>query len=111
MLCPGGSLCQNDSMDRDRVLAILRAHEGELKAAGVEHVRLFGSVARGESTEQSDVDLAVTMDDARRWTLFTLGALYEDLREMLDAKIDVALLEGLHPPVAENVRREGIDAF
>jgi len=37
-------------MDRDRILAILRSHAPELQAAGLTHLRLFGSVARGEAT-------------------------------------------------------------
>lgn len=98
-------------MDRERVLMILREHEPQLRAAGVDRLRLFGSVARGDQNPQSDVDIAVRMDPSRRWTLFTLGHIYEDLREMLGTKIDVALLDNLRPPIAENVEREGVDAF
>ena len=36
-------------MDRDQIVAMLRAHEGELRAAGIAKLALFGSVARGES--------------------------------------------------------------
>ena len=45
-------------IDREQVIAILRAHEAELRSAGVESVSLFGSVARGEPFPQ-DVDVAV----------------------------------------------------
>jgi predicted nucleotidyltransferase len=44
-------------MDKDRILATLRQHEAELKAAGIMHLSLFGSVVRDEATPQSDVDL------------------------------------------------------
>jgi len=44
-------------MDKNRILAILRSHAPELQAAGLAHLRLFGSVARGEATPQSDIDL------------------------------------------------------
>ena len=44
-------------MGKLRVVEILRQHEAELKACGLLHLRLFGSVARGESTQDSDVDL------------------------------------------------------
>jgi predicted nucleotidyltransferase len=44
-------------MDKDRILATMRQHEAELKAAGIVHLHLFGSVARGEATPLSDVDL------------------------------------------------------
>jgi hypothetical protein len=98
-------------MDRDQALRILRQHEPQLRAAGVEHLRLFGSVARGDQNSGSDVDVALLMDSSRRWTLFTLGRIYENLRDILGTQVDVALLDSLRPPVAERVAREGVDAF
>jgi predicted nucleotidyltransferase len=47
-------------MNREDALARLKAHEAELKALGVEHLFLFGSTARGEAREDSDVDLFLT---------------------------------------------------
>lgn len=44
---------------RSELLAVLRAHEAELRARGVETLTLFGSMARGDATGASDVDLAV----------------------------------------------------
>jgi len=44
---------------RSQLLAVLRAHEAELWAGGVETLTLFGSVARGDATSASDVDLAI----------------------------------------------------
>jgi predicted nucleotidyltransferase len=44
-------------MTRDDAIARLRAHEAELKELGVEHLYLFGSTARGEARDDSDVDL------------------------------------------------------
>jgi uncharacterized protein len=49
------------AMDKDMVIAKLREHRDELVAAGAEHVSLFGSVARGESTLQSDLDILVKL--------------------------------------------------
>ena len=50
-------MCQSLGMDKDRIIVILRDHAPELKAAGLVHLRVFGSVARGEASPQSDVDL------------------------------------------------------
>jgi predicted nucleotidyltransferase len=44
-------------MDKGSVIETLRLHEPELRAAGIVHLRLFGSVARGEASPESDVDL------------------------------------------------------
>ena len=44
-------------MDKGLVIETLRMHEPELKAAGIVHLRLFGSIARGEASARSDIDL------------------------------------------------------
>ena len=49
-------------MDKRAVIETLRRHEPELRAAGIVHLRLFGSVARGEESAQSDVDLMAELD-------------------------------------------------
>ncbi|RYE62810.1 MAG: hypothetical protein EOP17_18650 [Rhizobiaceae bacterium] len=46
-------------MDKDQVIAKLREHEAELRAAGAEQMSIFGSVARGEATDESDLDVLV----------------------------------------------------
>lgn len=50
----------------DDVIATLRAHEAELRAAGVKRLSLFGSVARGDAGPDSDVDLVAELDRAAR---------------------------------------------
>ena len=56
-------------MDKHQVVSKLREHRDELTAAGIVHLRLFGSVARGESTDSSDVDLIAEFDDKKKLTL------------------------------------------
>ena len=62
-------------MEREDVLATLRAHESELRAAGILHLRLHGSVARGDATAASDVDLIADMDDSKRLSLLDMVEL------------------------------------
>ena len=54
----------------DRVIATLRAHETELRQAGLRSLSLFGSVARGETETASDIDLAAEFDPADPVRLF-----------------------------------------
>lgn len=61
---------------------------------GVERMRLFGSYARGEATESSDVDLRV--DCGSITDLFGMGALYADLQEELQKPLDIVTTEGLN---------------
>lgn len=56
----------------DEVIATLRAHEAELRAAGLKRLSLFGSVARGDHEADSDVDLAVEFDRSAQMDLFQL---------------------------------------
>lgn len=58
----GWKLCKIGSTERDHVLAALKAHEHELRTAGVLSVSLFGSVARGEDSAH-DVDVAVQLSE------------------------------------------------
>ena len=56
-------------MNRDQVIAKLREHELELRAAGVVRLSVFGSTARGDRRRDSDVDLLAAFDEPRRISL------------------------------------------
>src|SRR5215207_9952932 len=64
----GNDEARGGTVTRDEVIATLRAHEEELKRAGIRHVALFGSTARG-AEHPRDVDLLIAFDDAKRYTL------------------------------------------
>ncbi len=67
----------------------MRAHETELRAAGLLSLSLFGSVARGEATAESDVDLAVVFDPAASMDLFRLEAVQRRIGDMLGRRADL----------------------
>lgn len=85
---------------RTEIESIARAH-------GATRIRVFGSVARGDASESSDLDLLVDLDEGRG--LFDLGALLMDLRDLLGCEVDVATGGGLRPRVAQRVLAEAID--
>ena len=68
------------------------------------HVRVFGSVARGESDPGSDLDLLVRFE--RGVTLFDQAALIRELESLLESKVDVVSDKGLRPRVRERVFAE-----
>ena len=72
----------------ERVIATLRAHEAELRQAGLRSLSLFGSVARGETETDSDIDLAAEFDPAARMDLLQLTTL-ERLAELLGSPVDL----------------------
>lgn len=54
---------------------------------GIKRMSVFGSVARGEATEKSDVDLLV--DIPKGWTMLSLGVLYEEIENVLTCPFDL----------------------
>jgi len=104
-------LCHNKSMDREHVLSILREHEPELKANGIAHLRLFGSVARGDQTKASDIDLLADFNDDARMTLVKFARLQHDLSVLVGTEVDLISSQGLREYFREQVSEEAILAF
>jgi len=93
------------------VIATLRAHEAELRRAGVRHLSLFGSLARGDATVDSDVDLAVEFDPAARMDLFRLAALDRRIAEILGRHVDLLPEPVEKPGLRANIDRDRRLAF
>ena len=98
-------------MKRDEVISTLRAHEAELKAAGIVRLAVFGSVARGDNTPESDVDLLADFDGTRRYTLLTMGRLESRLADLLGTRVDLSSPEWLKESVKKQALREAVFAF
>jgi uncharacterized protein len=75
-----------------------------LGGRGVRKVRLFGSVARGDESESSDVDLLVDLDDGV--SLVDLIGLKRELSDLLGCGVDVVPARSLKPGIAERVLAE-----
>jgi uncharacterized protein len=93
-------------MSRDEIIAKLRAHEPELRAAGVTKLALFGSAARGDQREDFDVDVVVGLIDEARQEGFAyfgrLDRLTKRLAEILDRPVDLVA----EPIQKDRLRRE-----
>jgi uncharacterized protein len=95
----------------DDVLRTLRAHEGELRNLGVSHAAVFGSVARGEATAASDIDVLVDLDQDRPMGIFAYARLKLYINELLDGAGDVVNRRTLKPLLRDNILRDAIHAF
>ena len=73
---------------------------------GARNIRIFGSVARGEADSKSDIDFLVDMEPGR--SLFDLGGLYMDLRNLLGRDIDVVTEKGLRERIRDRVLKEAV---
>jgi predicted nucleotidyltransferase len=89
---------------------LLRAKREEILRVcakyGAYNVRVFGSVARSEADEQSDLDFLVELEPGR--SLFDLGGLQYDLEQLLGSRVDVVTERGLKPRIRERVLREAV---
>ena len=82
---------------RARILALAKRH-------GLQDVRVFGSMARGDADDASDVDLLVSL--ATNKTGLALGALLVDLEELLDRRVEVLTESSLHSEIRDQVLKE-----
>jgi len=91
-------------------LAELRLHRDEVldlsRKRGAENVRVFGSLARGEESPDSDVDFLVDFEPGR--SLLDLSGLTFDLERTLGCKVDVISSGGLRPRLKEEVLRDAV---
>jgi len=97
-------------MTKEEVVERLVAHQDELQAQGVKSLALFGSVARGEAAQASDVDVVVELN--RPIGLFGLSDLKHMIELMLGVEnVDLITREGIHPALKDVILREAIDVI
>ncbi len=89
---------------------LLREKRAEILRTAAEHgaynVRIFGSVARGEADDASDLDFLVEMEPGR--SLLDLGGLLMDLQDLLGCSVDVVTEKGLRKRIRDQVLREAV---
>jgi uncharacterized protein len=95
----------------DDVLAILRGHEAELRAAGIRRLSLFGSVARGDAGPESDVDLLAELDPAAPIGLLELVRLERHIGELVGHTVDLITEPIQKPRLRANITRDSKLAF
>lgn len=99
-------------MRREQVIDDLRRHRADLEELGVESLALFGSVARGEETLNSDIDLAAVYDDAVIRNLLDLGGVAAAIEQCLGTdRFDLADERRLHPHVRSTFQQEHVRIF
>ena len=97
---PDSAIKQVLSENRQSVLSLATKH-------GASNVRVFGSVVRGEATENSDIDFLVDYDITKTTPWFPVGLIHE-LEELLNRKVDVVPAYAIHHFIKEQVMKEAI---
>ncbi len=98
-------------MKRDAILQKLKECEADLRAHGVAHAALFGSVARDEQRADSDIDIMIELDPAARVTMFDYVDIKEYIEGLFSEPVDVVNKDGLKPAVRPNATADAIYAF
>lgn len=95
-------------MKRDEVLALLGGYRAELKEYGVKSIAIFGSVARNEATEGSDIDILVEF--GQPVGLFEFVRIQARLEKILNRPVDLVTPEALKKQLKEQILKEAIYA-
>ena len=98
-------------MTPEAVIIALRAHEPELRAAGVTRLSMFGSTARGEARPDSDIDLLAAFDEARNLSLLDVIRIENQIADLLGQAVDLIEEGTLKPHVRRSVERATLRAF
>lgn len=92
----------------ESVRRVVTDHADDLRAIGVDGLWIFGSVARGAATAESDVDVIVSFETGRRISLVDLGRVQIDLSEWLGRRVDVMRWEGLPAEAEARIRADAV---
>jgi predicted nucleotidyltransferase len=98
-------------MNAQDALATLRRYESALRARGVLHAALFGSVARGDNLPLSDIDIMIEVDPDAHITVFDYVGLKEYIASLFDGRVDVVSRDGLKPFIRPAATADAIYAF
>ena len=97
-------------MNRADVIQLLQRHEAELKGLGVEHLFLFGSVARDDAHGASDIDLF--FDHARgKLGVYELMDVKEHAQRILGRHTDIMTRASLHPALRKKIEESALRVF
>ena len=98
-------------MNRDEIIRTLKERETDLRAHGVRHAALFGSVARNEQRPDSDIDILVDLDPKIVATMFDYAGLKAYVANLFQGSVDVIDREALKPRLRPHAAADAIYAF
>jgi len=98
-------------MDKREAIKILREHESDLRARGIIHAALFGSVARGEAGPRSDLDVLIELDPELKLDIFAYAGLKRYVAELFNGPVDVVNKDALKPRLRQPVSADAVYAF
>jgi len=98
-------------MKKIEAVSKLKGHADTIKAMGAMALYLFGSTARDETKESSDLDLFIDYDPSSKFNAFDLVGIKQFLEDELEISIDVTTRDGLHPMLRRNIEQTALRVF
>lgn len=98
-------------MTKDDAITILRRNQDALRARGVQHAALFGSVARGEARPDSDVDIVIDLAPDLAIDIYQYVGLMDYIEGLFPNPVDVVDRETIKPIIRDRVLQDSIYAF
>ena len=92
---------------REEILNLIEENRSAIRAAGARRLALFGSAARGEARQESDVDFVVEMEHK---TFDSYMDLKELLEELLGCRVDLVMMDAIKPRLRASIEREMVHA-
>jgi len=98
-------------MRKEEVIAKLRSHADAIRAAGATSLYVYGSTARDEARDDSDVDLFIDYDKARLFSLLDFIGVKHCIEDVLGTSADLATRDSLHPRMKDRILAEAVRVF
>jgi predicted nucleotidyltransferase len=98
-------------LNLNEALATLRRHESDLRARGIRHAAIFGSVARGENRQESDLDILIEFEPEAETSIYSYMRLKSYIGSLFNAPVDVIDREALKPHLRAPSARDATYAF
>jgi uncharacterized protein len=98
-------------MNAQEAIATLRQHESALRARGIRHAAVFGSVARGENRPGSDIDILVEFEPEAEGSIYDYMRLKDYVATLFDGPVDVIDRDALKPHLRAPSARDAVYAF
>jgi hypothetical protein len=95
----------------DEIVRCIRAQEPELRRRGIQHMSIFGSVARGEARPDSDVDIAIDVLPGRSFSLIRIEDTRLLLEDAIGGRVDLGEADQFRPQVRAAYERDRIQVF
>jgi uncharacterized protein len=106
------ALCYiSDMMTVDAAIATLRRYESALRARGIRHAAVFGSVARGDNRPDSDLDILVEFEPEAEGSIYEYMRLKDYVAGLFEGPVDVIDRDALKPHLRAPSARDAIYAF